>query len=91
MVVWEGAYVLLDDHMTPNAVVKAWLDDKVPTVDHPSVAPDCTKLVVHSEGGLVPVLSGEGEGVVARLVQQGEGRAVEDQSGTLKTIKVKVD
>ena len=81
MVFVECLSILLDDYMARRAVFEVGFDDEVPAVSEMSMTPDRTKLAVHGEGGLVPFLGGEGEGVVARLVQQGQGGAVEHKSG----------
>ena len=45
----------------------------------------------HGEGGLVLFLGGESEGVVARLVPQGQGGIIENKNEIIKSDKIKLD
>ena len=91
MVTGECFQILFDDHMTPIAVVEVWLNDKVSAVSQPSMTPDRTKLGVHGEGGLVSILRREGEGVVARLVQEDQSGAKEIQSSVVQRGNIDLD
>ena len=91
MVLGECFLVLFNDHMTSLAVVEVWLNDEVSAVSQLSMTPDHSKLDVHGEDGLVPILRGEGEGVVARLVQEVQSGAIKNQTGIMQTGNVNVD
>merc|ERR1719403_482437 len=67
------------------------LDDEVPGVGQLHVPPHSAHLLVQGERGLIPIFRGEGEAVVARLVEEGQGGVVENQGVVVEAVQVDVD
>jgi len=87
----ECVLILFNHHMATVAFVEVWLHDEVSAIGQLGVTPDSTKISVHGEDCLRPILREEGVAVVARLVQEVQGGAHEGHSGVVQAVNVNLE